>query len=124
MSRPSRLISPRLSGTVVFNILVGHFSLDIVEQFMLNEDDGSISGIADLSMPLGIFRLKRVTARTPLPDAKGMLKSAIPRSSPRHLHLSMKLYNVKGEVPDEDVEYTVPLNRGPISSEKTATLLS
>jgi pyruvate dehydrogenase E1 component beta subunit len=27
------------------------------------------------------------------------------------------LYNVKGEVPDEDVEYTVPLNRGEVKRE-------
>ncbi len=57
--------------------------------------------------------LKVVMPGTPY-DAKGMLKSAIRDDDPVVFVEHELLYNVKGEVPDEDVEYTVPLNRGEI----------
>ena len=49
-------------------------------------------------------------------DAKGMLKSAIRDDDPVLFIEHELLYSVKGEVPDEGVEYTVPLNRGDRSS--------
>ena len=50
-------------------------------------------------------------------DAKGMLKSAI-RDADTVIFIEHELlYGVKGEVPDADVEYTVPLNRGDIKRE-------
>jgi len=55
--------------------------------------------------------LKVVMPATPY-DAKGMLKSAIRDDDPVIFVEHELLYNVKGEVPDEGVEYTVPLNRG------------
>jgi pyruvate dehydrogenase E1 component beta subunit len=55
--------------------------------------------------------LKVVMPATPY-DAKGMLKSAIRDNDPVLFIEHELLYNVKGEVPDEGVEYTVPLNRG------------
>jgi pyruvate/2-oxoglutarate/acetoin dehydrogenase E1 component len=60
--------------------------------------------------------LKVVTPATPY-DAKGMLKSAIRDADPVIFVEHELLYNVKGEVPDEGVEYTVPLNRGDIKRE-------
>lgn len=60
--------------------------------------------------------LKVVTPATPY-DAKGMLKSAVRDSSPMLFIEHELLYNVKGEVPDEGVEYTVPLNRGEVKRE-------
>src|SRR5579871_1380265 len=55
--------------------------------------------------------LKVVMPATPY-DVKGMLKSAV-RDPDTVLLIEHELrYNVKGEVPDADVEYTVPLNRG------------
>lgn len=65
----------------------------------------------------GIFAhipgLKVVMPATPY-DAKGMLKSAVRDPDPVMFIEHELLYNVKGEVPDEDVEYLVPLNRGEI----------
>jgi pyruvate dehydrogenase E1 component beta subunit len=55
--------------------------------------------------------LKVVMPATPY-DAKGMLKAAV-RDPDTVLFIEHELlYSVKGEVPDEDEEYTVPLNRG------------
>jgi pyruvate dehydrogenase E1 component beta subunit len=60
--------------------------------------------------------LKVVTPATPY-DAKGMLKSAVRDPDPILFIEHELLYNVKGEVPDEGVEYTVPLNRGEVKRE-------
>jgi len=60
--------------------------------------------------------LKVVTPATPY-DAKGMLKSAVRDPDPILFIEHELLYNVKGEVPDENVEYTVPLNRGEVKRE-------
>ncbi len=57
--------------------------------------------------------LKVVMPATPY-DAKGMLKSAVHDPDPVLFIEHELLYNVKGEVPDEGVEYTVPLNRGEV----------
>jgi pyruvate dehydrogenase E1 component beta subunit len=57
--------------------------------------------------------LKVVMPATPY-DAKGMLKSAVRDPDPILFIEHELLYNVKGEVPDEGVEYTVPLDRGEI----------
>ncbi|MEO7003133.1 MAG: alpha-ketoacid dehydrogenase subunit beta, partial [Ktedonobacterales bacterium] len=57
--------------------------------------------------------LKVVMPATPY-DAKGMLKSAVRDDDPVLFVEHELLYSVKGEVPDEGVEYTVPLNRGEI----------
>ncbi len=57
--------------------------------------------------------LKVVMPATPY-DAKGMLKAAVRDDDPVVFVEHELLYNVKGEVPDEGVEYTVPLNRGEI----------
>ena len=57
--------------------------------------------------------LKVVMPGTPY-DAKGMLKAAIRDDDPVVFVEHELLYNVKGEVPDEGVEYTIPLNRGEI----------
>src|SRR5438270_8589034 len=57
--------------------------------------------------------LKVVMPGTPY-DVKGMFKSAVRDPDPVLFIEHELLYNVKGEVPDEDVEYTVPLNRGEI----------
>ena len=59
--------------------------------------------------------LKVVMPATPY-DAKGMLKSAIRDDDPVLFIEHELLYSVKGEVPDEGEEYTVPLNRGDRSS--------
>ncbi len=53
--------------------------------------------------------LKVVMPATPY-DAKGMLKAAIRDPDPVLFIEHELLYNVKGEVPDEGVDYTVPLN--------------
>jgi pyruvate dehydrogenase E1 component beta subunit len=53
--------------------------------------------------------LKVVMPATPY-DAKGMLKSAIRDPDPVLFIEHELLYNVRGEVPDEGVEYTVPLD--------------
>ena len=60
--------------------------------------------------------LKVVMPATPY-DAKGMLKSAIRDDDPVLFIEHELLYNVKGEVPDEGEDYTVPLNRGEIRRE-------
>jgi pyruvate dehydrogenase E1 component subunit beta len=60
--------------------------------------------------------LKVVMPATPY-DAKGMLKSAV-RDADTVLFIEHELlYSVKGEVPDEGEEYTVPLNRGIVRRE-------
>jgi len=55
--------------------------------------------------------LKLVMPATPY-DAKGMLKAAIRQDDPILFVEHELLYSVKGEVPDEGVDYTVPLDRG------------
>ena len=60
--------------------------------------------------------LKVVMPATPY-DAKGMLKSAVRDPDPVIFIEHELLYNVKGEVPDEGVEYTVPLNRAEVKRE-------
>jgi pyruvate dehydrogenase E1 component beta subunit len=55
--------------------------------------------------------LKVVMPATPA-DAKGMLKAAVRDDDPVLFIEHELLYSVKGEVPDEGVEYTTPLNRG------------
>jgi pyruvate dehydrogenase E1 component beta subunit len=57
--------------------------------------------------------LKVVTPATPY-DVKGMLKSAVRDPNPVLFIEHELLYNIKGEVPDESVEYTVPLDRGEV----------
>ncbi len=58
-------------------------------------------------------------------DAKGMLKSAIRDDDPVLFIEHELLYSVKGEVPDEGEEYTVPLNRGIVRREgKDVTLVT
>src|SRR5690349_21285431 len=57
--------------------------------------------------------LKVVMPATPY-DVKGMLKAAVRDPDPVLFIEHELLYNVKGEVPDEGVEYTLPLNRGEI----------
>src|ERR1700686_3638670 len=60
--------------------------------------------------------LKVVTPATPY-DVKGMLKSAVRGPNPVLFIEHELLYNIKGEVPDEGVEYTVPLDRGEVKRE-------
>ncbi|HVB75619.1 MAG TPA: alpha-ketoacid dehydrogenase subunit beta [Ktedonobacteraceae bacterium] len=60
--------------------------------------------------------LKVVTPATPY-DVKGMLKSAVRDPNPVLFIEHELLYNIKGEVPDEGVEYTVPLDRGEVKRE-------
>ena len=60
--------------------------------------------------------LKVVMPATPY-DAKGMLKSAVRDPNPVLFVEHELLYNVKGEIPDEGIEYTVPLNRGEVKRE-------
>jgi pyruvate/2-oxoglutarate/acetoin dehydrogenase E1 component len=60
--------------------------------------------------------LKVVMPATPY-DAKGMLKSAVRDPNPVLFIEHELLYNVKGEVPDEGVDYTVPLDRGEVRHE-------
>ena len=57
--------------------------------------------------------LKVVMPATPY-DAKGMLKSAVRDPDPVLFIEHELLYNVKGEVPDEGVEYTVPIHEADI----------
>ena len=68
--------------------------------------------------------LKVVMPATPY-DAKGMLKSAIRDEDPVLFVEHELLYSVKGEVPDEGEEYTVPLNQGIVRREgKDVTLVT
>ena len=68
--------------------------------------------------------LKVVMPATPY-DAKGMLKSAIRQDDPILFVEHELLYNVKGEVPDANEEYTVPLNRGIVRREgKDVTIVT
>ena len=60
--------------------------------------------------------LKVVMPATPY-DAKGMLKSAVRDPNPVLFIEHELLYNVKGEVPDEGIEYTLPLDRGDVKRE-------
>lgn len=60
--------------------------------------------------------LKVVMPATPY-DVKGMLKAAVRDPDPVLFIEHELLYNVKGDIPDEGVEYTVPLNRGDIKRE-------
>jgi pyruvate dehydrogenase E1 component beta subunit len=60
--------------------------------------------------------LKVVMPATPY-DAKGMLKAAVRDDDPVLVIEHELLYSVKGEVPDEGEEYTVPLNRGIVRRE-------
>src|SRR2546428_1966155 len=57
--------------------------------------------------------LKVVMPATPY-DAKGMLKAAVRDPDPVLFIEHELLYNVTGEVPDEGVEYTAPLNRAEV----------
>src|SRR5207302_3930346 len=56
-----------------------------------------------------------VAAPTTPEDAKGMLKSAIRTDNPVMFLESMSLYNLRGEVPDE--EYTTPLGKAAVRRE-------
>jgi pyruvate dehydrogenase E1 component subunit beta len=68
--------------------------------------------------------LKVVMPATPH-DAKGMLKAAVRDEDPILFVEHELLYSVKGEVPDEGEEYTVPLNRGIVRREgKDVTLVT
>jgi pyruvate dehydrogenase E1 component subunit beta len=68
--------------------------------------------------------LKVVMPATPY-DAKGMLKAAIRDEDPILFVEHELLYSVKGEVPDEGEEYTVPLNQGIVRREgKDVTLVT
>jgi pyruvate dehydrogenase E1 component beta subunit len=68
--------------------------------------------------------LKVVIPATPY-DVKGMLKSAVRDPNPVLFFEHELLYNVKGEIPDEGVEYTVPLDRGEIKREgRHVTIIS
>jgi pyruvate dehydrogenase E1 component beta subunit len=60
--------------------------------------------------------LKLVMPATPY-DAKGMLKAAIRDDDPVLFIEHELLYSIKGEVPDEGNDYTVPLNRGIVRRE-------
>ena len=76
------------------------------------------------SMYAHIPGLKLVMPATPY-DAKGMLKSAIRDEDPILFVEHELLYSVKGEVPDEGEDYTVPLNRGIVRREgKDVTLVT
>src|SRR5207245_6178220 len=57
--------------------------------------------------------LKRVMPATPY-DVKRMLKSAVRDPDPVLFIEHELLYNDKGEMPDEEDEYTVPLDRGEV----------
>ncbi len=68
--------------------------------------------------------LKVVMPATPY-DAKGMLKAAVRDPDPVIFIEHELLYNIKGEVPDEDEEYIVPLDRGEVKREgKHVTIIS
>jgi pyruvate dehydrogenase E1 component beta subunit len=57
--------------------------------------------------------LKVVMPATPY-DVKGMLKAAVRDPDPVLFIEHELLYNIKGDVPDESIEYTVPLNLGEV----------
>lgn len=60
--------------------------------------------------------LKVVMPATPY-DVKGMLKAAVRDPNPVLFIEHELLYNVKGEVPEEDEEYLVPIDRGEVKRE-------
>jgi pyruvate dehydrogenase E1 component beta subunit len=60
--------------------------------------------------------LKVVMPATPY-DAKGMLKAAVRDDDPVVFIEHELLYSIKGEVPEEGNDYTVPLNRGVVRRE-------
>jgi pyruvate dehydrogenase E1 component beta subunit len=60
--------------------------------------------------------LKVVMPATPY-DAKGMLKAAVRDDDPVLFIEHELLYSIKGDVPDEGNDYTVPLNRGIVRRE-------
>src|SRR6266849_7482085 len=60
--------------------------------------------------------LKVAMPATPY-DVKGMFKSAVRDPDPVLFIEHELLYNIKGEVPDEGVEYTVPLDRAEVKRE-------
>ncbi len=60
--------------------------------------------------------LKVVAPSTPA-DAKGMLRTAVRDNNPVIFLENLALYNVKGEVPDDD--YTVPFGKAKVSKEGT-----
>lgn len=64
--------------------------------------------------------LKVVAPATPK-DAKGMLKAAIRDDNPVLFIENISLYNVRGEVPDE--EYLLPLNKAEVKREGTDVTL-
>ncbi len=62
--------------------------------------------------------IKLVTPGTPA-DAKGLLKAAIRDNDPVAFMEGETLYNLKGPVPDEDVEHIVPLGVADVKREGT-----
>ena len=60
--------------------------------------------------------LKVVAPSTPA-DAKGMLRTAVRDNNPIIFLENLALYNVKGEVPDDD--YTIPFGKAKVSKEGT-----
>ncbi len=60
--------------------------------------------------------LKVVAPSTPA-DAKGMLRTAVRDNNPVIFLENLALYNVKGEVPDDD--YTIPFGKAHVSKEGT-----
>src|SRR6266700_1374575 len=56
----------------------------------------------------------KVVMPATLYDVKGMLKAAVRDPDPVLFIEHELLYKIRGEVPDADVEYTVPLNQGEI----------
>jgi pyruvate dehydrogenase E1 component beta subunit len=60
--------------------------------------------------------LKVVCPATPY-DAKGLMKSAIRDNDPVYVMENTLLYNLKGEVPDAGVDYTVPLGVAEVKRE-------
>ncbi|WIG61856.1 MAG: Pyruvate dehydrogenase E1 component beta subunit [Ktedonobacterales bacterium] len=68
--------------------------------------------------------LKLVMPATPY-DAKGMLKASLRQDDPILFIEHELLYNVKGEVPDLGVHYTVPLDQGIVRREgKDVTIVT
>ncbi len=52
-------------------------------------------------------------------DAYGMLKTAIRDEDPVLFHENLVLYNLTGEIPDDDGDFTVPFGRAAIAREGT-----